>query len=152
INFLVMSVFRGDSKINTEMMYNMGMINTKKLIELFRQFPAVKLVYLFGSRAREEAGPLSDYDFAVWLEEADPAAAGKLKLELINKIGTALGTEQIDMVALNSCETPELKYDIITNGRLIYEIEPFKLIVEPKIINEYIDFDYLLKKYNLTIS
>jgi|GEM_PF-3947605 len=43
----------------------------QKLIRLFRKHNAVKLVYFFGSHARGDEGPLSDYDFSVYLDLFD---------------------------------------------------------------------------------
>ena len=40
-------------------------IMEKGLAQIFREYQHVKLVYLFGSRAKNAVGPLSDYDFAV---------------------------------------------------------------------------------------
>jgi hypothetical protein len=56
----------------------------------------------------------------------------------------------IDIVILNLARSPELKYQIINGGRLIYEKEPFKVLIEPRILNEYFDFQKMLLKYNLT--
>jgi len=38
-----------------------------KLIAIFKGYSEVKLVYLFGSRASGKTGPLSDYDFAIYI-------------------------------------------------------------------------------------
>ncbi|MBI2633622.1 MAG: nucleotidyltransferase domain-containing protein [Parcubacteria group bacterium] len=38
---------------------------------IFAEFPQIKLVYFFGSKARGNDGPLSDYDFALYLGEKD---------------------------------------------------------------------------------
>ena len=56
----------------------------------------------------------------------------------------------MDSVILNYTDAPELKYSIIKSGKVIYEIEPYKLLIEPKILNEYFDFRFLLRKYQLT--
>ena len=42
----------------------------------------------------------------------------------------------LDLVILNTTENPELKYSIIRDGILIYEVEPFKTIAEPQILNK----------------
>ena len=47
-------------------------------------------------------------------------------------------------------EMPELKYNIISQGVLLFERGPHRIVVEPKILNEYFDFVYLLRKYKLT--
>lgn len=122
----------------------------KNIKSIFSLHPEIKLVYLFGSRAQDKAGPLSDYDFAIYLDEPDSLKRYNLRLELIDKLSRILASNKIDVCILNDLKSPELKYNIIKNGNLIYEKEPFKLLVEPRILNEYFDFHYLLAKYNLT--
>lgn len=128
-------------------------MNKKELAQLkkiFKAEPKIKLVYFFGSRARGEAGPMSDYDFAVYLDEKNEKKLFKMRADLMNKIGKMLKTDKVDVVILNSAESPELKFNIIKEGYLIYEQEPFRVLIEPKIMNEYFDFYIMLKKYKLT--
>lgn len=130
-------------------------ININKLESIFNIFPEIKLVYFFGSAATGTAGPTSDYDFAVYFdlrpdEEKDREKMFDVKFKLMDKLSRVLNADKIDVVILNLTESPEFKYEVIKNGKLIYEKEPFQVLVEPKILNEYFDFHYLLKKYNLT--
>ncbi|MEK6577508.1 MAG: nucleotidyltransferase domain-containing protein [Nitrospirota bacterium] len=120
------------------------------LESIFNDYPEIKLVYFFGSKAAGKAGPMSDYDFAVFMDEKEKKKNFDIKFALIDKISRFFKTDKVDIVILNLTESPELKYNIIKEGRLIYEKEPFRLIVEPKILNEYFDFRYLLLKYHLT--
>ena len=122
----------------------------QKIVDVFKPYNEVKLVYLFGSRVNGKLGPLSDYDFAVYLDSQDKQKIQELKLELIAKISDALKTDNIDLVILNETESPELKYNIIKNGQLILEKEPFKVLLEPKILNEFFDFREILRRNNLT--
>ena len=124
----------------------------QQLKSLFKSYPEIKLVYLFGSRAMGKSGPMSDYDFAFYLDEKDKKKMSDLKLVLMAKLGHLLKTDKIDLVILNIAEGPELKYNIIKEGKLIFEQEPFKVLIEPKILNEYFDFHSLLLRYNLTKS
>ncbi|MBC8388420.1 MAG: nucleotidyltransferase domain-containing protein [Actinobacteria bacterium] len=121
----------------------------KKLNKIFRQYPSLKLVYLFGSQVSGKTGPLSDYDFAFYIDDEE-IKAYYIALEIEGKISTLLATEKVDSVILNYTDAPELKYSIIKSGKVIYEIEPYKLLIEPKILNEYFDFRFLLRKYQLT--
>ena len=122
----------------------------KKLQPIFRFYPQIKLVYFFGSRAQKKEGPLSDYDFAFYLEEKDKKKISEIQFELIDKISRVLKTNKVDVIVLNLVESPELKYNIIKEGKLIYEKTPFKVLIEPKILQEFFDFQIMLKKYNLT--
>ncbi|NQT67763.1 MAG: nucleotidyltransferase domain-containing protein [Actinobacteria bacterium] len=121
----------------------------KKLNKIFKQYPSLKLVYLFGSQVSGRTGPLSDYDFAFYIDDEE-IKAHYTALEIEGKISTLLATEKVDSVILNYTDAPELKYSIIKSGKVIYEIEPYKLLIEPKILNEYFDFRFLLRKYQLT--
>lgn len=122
----------------------------KNLCKIFKLYPRIKLVYLFGSRANGKTGPLSDYDFGIYLSEKDPKKRFDLRLKLIAEISKELKDDKVDVCILNDIDAPELKYNIIKNGRIIFEKKPFKILVEPKILNEYFDFHFSLLKYNLT--
>lgn len=124
----------------------------QKLAILFKKYPEIKLVYLFGSRARSDAGPMSDYDFAVYADTQDPETLGHLQLQLICEITSILATSTVDVVMLNALTMPEMKYAIITEGILLYEKKPYKMIVEPGILNEYFDFRLLLERHGLTCA
>ena len=121
-----------------------------KLSGIFEAEPSVGLVYLFGSQAIGKTGQLSDYDFAVYFNESDVVKRNNTLFGLAGNISKILNTDKIDAHSLNDIDLPELKYNIIAEGKIIFEREPFKVLVEPKILNEYFDFLYLLKKYNLT--
>lgn len=122
----------------------------KNIIPIFEKYPQVKLVYLFGSQATGDVGPLSDYDFAVYLDEKNGRKKFDLQLEIMNDLSLQLKRDNIDVLVLNDIDSPELKYNIIRDGVVIFEKEPFKVLLEPKILNEYFDFQSLLKRYNLT--
>jgi predicted nucleotidyltransferase len=126
------------------------MKDLRRLNSIFKSYSEVKLVYLFGSRAACKASPLSDYDFAVYLDTKDRKRMYEIRFELFDKISRLLKTNKVDIVILNLTEAPELKYLIICEGRLIFEREPFKVIVEPNILNEYFDFQAGLLRYHLT--
>lgn len=131
-------------------MRNKPQIPIRELIAIFKIHPAIKLVYFFGSKAIGKQGPMSDFDFAVYLDENDKNRIIDDRLSLMNKLSRLLKTDKIDIVILNTVQGTELKYNIISQGKLIYEKQPFRVIVEPKILNEYFDFHYLLSKYKLT--
>ncbi len=117
---------------------------------IFQDDGDIKLAYLFGSQATGDTGPLSDYDFAIYIDESDMEKIFNKKIQVQDKISRVLGTNNVDVSVLDEVDEPEFKYAVITQGELIFEREPFKIIVEPKIMNEYFDFRDLLLKYNLT--
>lgn len=128
---------------NSQENYN----NYKKI---FKKYPQVKLAYLFGSQANGTAGLLSDYDFAVYLNEKDSGKRFDIRLKLMSQLSLLLKTDAVDVVVINDTESPDLKYDIIKEGKLLLEKAPYKLLVEPKILNEYFDFNFSLFKNKLT--
>jgi predicted nucleotidyltransferase len=124
----------------------------KSVLRIFELHPEVKLVYLFGSMARGYQGPMSDYDFAVFLGEKDKSKIARIRFQLMDELSRALGTDKIDVVMLDSAEAPELKYNILQEGKLIFEREPFRVLVEPRILNEYFDFHLMLRRHGLTAA
>lgn len=122
----------------------------EELASVFEKYPDVKLVYLFGSRASSGWTDLSDHDFAVYLDTKDKNRMHEVRLELYDELSRFLKDDRIDIVILNLVESPELKYSIITEGKIIFERDDFRVVVEPKILNEYFDFREQLRKYGLT--
>jgi uncharacterized protein len=121
----------------------------KKLNKIFKGYPELKIVYLFGSRVSGKTGPLSDYDFALYIGQ-DKLEAYHTSVDIAGKIRKVLKTDNIDTVVLNHTDAPEIKYSIIKNGRIIYEVDSFRVLIEPGIMNEYFDFRFLLRKHGLT--
>lgn len=117
---------------------------------LFEAQPSVAFAYLYGSRASGKAGPMSDYDFAIFLDEQDAVKRHDILFRLGAEISKKLGTDVVDLHSLNDMQTPELKFRIIHDGVLLFERGGSRLIIEPRILNEYFDFTYLLRKYGLT--
>lgn len=122
----------------------------KKATAIFERFPEVKLVYLFGSQARGTSGPMSDYDFAVSLADEPFAEMQNIRLKLISDLSRALKTDAVDVVVLELTQSPELKYNIIREGKLLFSREPFKVVIEPRILSEYFDFRAMLRRHHLT--
>lgn len=118
----------------------------EKIRKVFKFYPEVKLAYFFGSRANGKSGPASDYDFAFYSDKKN----SQIKFGLMDKISRLLKTDKVDIVDLGASQSPELKYNIIKDGKLIFVKEPYKVLIEPRILNEYFDFKNRLLKYNLT--
>lgn len=92
--------------------------NLKILFSSLKLDPAAELVYLFGSRASNTAGPLSDYDIGVYFSDMPDH---HLKYYLGHQVAKVLDTNRIDIVVLNQAPI-ELKYAVIATGTVIYEI------------------------------
>lgn len=76
----------------------------KKLNSIFRTYPEIKLVDLFGSMATGSEGPLSDYDFAIYLDTKDKTRIYEIKADMIVNISRLLKTDSIGVVIMSSSE------------------------------------------------
>lgn len=113
---------------------NTQLANTIRTV--FERFPSIKLGYLFGSQATGTTGPFSDVDVAVYLDEPTSQDRFETKLRLMNELSTSLHRDDIDVVVLNDLDTPEFAYFIIADGTILHEVEPYRMIVEPMILNQ----------------
>lgn len=109
------------------------------LSKIFSLFPAVKLAYLFGSRAKGTADARSDYDYAVYLDEPDSGKRFDTRLSLMTALSRHHQTDKVDVVVLNDTDNPVLDYHAI-NGKLVYQKGPFRAQVEPTILGIYRDY------------
>ncbi len=120
----------------------------KKIIELCEADKQIGVLYLFGSQARGDTGPMSDYDFAVYFCERDLDIYKKI--DLMRKFSDILKDDAVDIVVLNDDVSPELKYTVITEGETLFERGEYRIIAEPKILSEYFDFREGLVRFGLT--
>ena len=126
----------------------------KKLLDLvrpvFKQDRRVRLAYVFGSRAREDSGPLSDYDFAVYFGPLSPLEAFDVRTSLLEKLTRVLRSDAVDILDLDTSVNPELKFSVIKDGIMVMERDASRLILEPRIQNEFFDFKAVLARHGLT--
>jgi predicted nucleotidyltransferase len=125
---------------------------TNIIVPIIKSHSEIKLAYLFGSQVKGDTGALSDFDFAFYVDEKDSKKLHDLKFILMDEISRTLKTDRIDILILNLTDSPELKYQIIKEGQLLYSEEPFKVLIEPRILNDYFDFHETLVRYQLTKS
>ena len=74
----------------------------------------------------------------------------RIRFELMDKLSRALNTENVDVVMLDVTGSPELKYNILQEGQLIFEREPFRVIYEPSDTQRIFRFFCPAKKHGLT--
>lgn len=107
--------------------------------QVLRQYPQVKLLYLFGSQVEGKIGPMSDYDFGVLVDAAE--LTPDLEYHLGHQLALALPTTDVDVVLLNRAPI-ELAYAAIAQGRLLYEVDvATRVEYEAQVLSKY--FDYL---------
>lgn len=119
----------------------------KSLSTLFKRFPEIQLVYLFGSRARGDAVQASDHDFAIYVDPKKKKRAFDILLELSAKIGSILKSDNYDVVIINLTNNIIMKNNIVNQGVVIYEKPGVRLDLELAIVGEYRDFRILERQY-----
>ena len=78
----------------------------------------VEACILFGSRARSDQRPESDYDLALtFRSDATPGDKAKTLLTLTDEAPTLL---KLDVVDLNEIQDPAFKQRILSEGKTIY--------------------------------
>jgi predicted nucleotidyltransferase len=82
----------------------------------------VVFAYLFGSLAKGKPTPLSDIDIAVYLSTEEDLP--EKKLEILGGLNDILGTDEVDLVMLNSAPLV-LEIGILENKQVIVDKDPF---------------------------
>ena len=115
----------------------------KKLVEYFLSQEQVKLAYRFGSLVAGRAGPLSDIDLGVLLEDSlSKRERFKLHLKLLDELTAILRTDKIDLVIMNDAPLA-LTYEIIkANYSLLVRDRSEKIAFEHGILSQYLDRRY----------
>ncbi|MEK6715278.1 MAG: nucleotidyltransferase domain-containing protein [Candidatus Omnitrophota bacterium] len=107
----------------------------------------VKLVYLFGSRAKGNFVKESDFDIAVLFKKkpSDPLALKEVSI-LSHKLSKFFPAK-IDIVSLNQSSSL-LKYEAIASGRPLYcSSESERINFEVSVLKEYIDEQFMRDIY-----
>lgn len=113
--------------------------------------PQVIFAYLFGGLAKSHLSSLSDVDIAVYLIANNEL---EVKSNLLNQLGQALKTDEIDLVILNTASLP-LKARIIQNKKVLIDKDPnLRYSFESLTLREYFDFsikekDILYRRYKI---
>lgn len=98
----------------------------------------VAFAYLFGSLAKGKPKPLSDVDIAIYL--SDERDIGEKKLEILGDLMALLGTDEIDLVILNTAPLT-LRMKVIEDKRVVADNVPFQRhSYESLTMREYLDF------------
>lgn len=119
-------------------------MDKNNLKKIFKKYPAIVNVYLFGSRAKKKATRLSDYDFGVQTKEGmSPEEIFNLKVHLSMDLTKKL-KEKVDVVLMNEKTTPTLlNFNIIKDGEVIYsQSKKQRVDLEVSIMREWRDWQY----------
>ncbi|PIX34910.1 MAG: hypothetical protein COZ58_02135 [Candidatus Infernicultor aquiphilus] len=109
-----------------------------QVVDFLKTRQKVVFAYLFGSLARDKVLPLSDIDVAIYLKEG--VDLNKEKMNILQDLIDLLGTEEIDLVLLNTAPLT-LKARIVENKKILVDKEPFlRHSFESLVLREYFDF------------
>ncbi|MDP2189298.1 MAG: nucleotidyltransferase domain-containing protein [Sphingobacteriaceae bacterium] len=86
---------------------------------VFSNFPEVKLVYVYGSRAKGNFKSGSDIDLAI----LEPATDLRLRSKLQSLFDDSHLPMRVDLVDFQSLESDSLKSHIMRVGRCIYQAD-----------------------------
>ncbi len=113
-----------------------------KLPQILEQVPYLKLLVLFGSRARGDDSEGSDWDFAFLCDEEqrkqyETDALDFLKIGGILQKIYRLGDDEIDAVDMRMC-SDVLAHNIAKDGQVLYEAESgeFKYFQQQKLMSK----------------
>jgi len=87
-----------------------------KIVDTITQYLSPKRIFLFGSRARRQAGQYSDFDIAV--EDVDMGI--RIERKLKEALDIELGIYTVDLINLDKVD-PKFKALILQQGKVIYE-------------------------------
>jgi len=105
----------------------------------------VILAYIFGSVAKEKVRPLSDFDIAiVFSKKVAKEMYFNRELKIAAKIGRLLKINRVDVVNLETINSPLLKYNAVFGSKpILVKDQKFRFNLERKIMQEYEDTKYL---------
>ena len=110
----------------------------EKITAIVEKLPNLKLLILFGSRARGEHKPDSDWDFAVLYGERSDRKdiSSLLKIYTLLEQAFEIPDDKIDVVDLKEC-SPILAHYVARDGQLLYERETglFEVFKEKFLMN-----------------
>lgn len=127
----------------------LGKKERSDLAGLFREYSYIIAVYQFGSTVRGKAGPLSDLDLALLLDDSAPTGAALARIEslLSYKIQRSLGDcgLEIDLVSLNG-RSLVFQHTVLRTGKVIYDANPeARRHYEWRITQAYLSFEPTLR-------
>lgn len=115
----------------------------------------VQSLYLFGSRAQDSHGPLSDYDFAVLIKSPGHKRGDKTYNALYDILSPlcerTLKNDVIDIVFLNNAPL-ELRMHVVRYGKVLFDDAPSaRLAFEEQTVLEYADYRPILDMFDKAI-
>ncbi len=93
----------------------------RRLRPIFRRYPTIAAVYLFGSVSRGTDSEASDLDLGLLLDRDGPEDRNHRFLgDLAARLEAVTGPRPVDLVVLN-VQGPVFCHEVMLEGRLVYE-------------------------------
>ena len=106
------------------------------LATVFRRFPDVQAVYLFGSAAEDRMRSDSDIDLAIVPRSG---SCRERRREILTEL-TRAGFDRVDMVFLDTDDLV-LKYEAVRQNCVVYQAEDFdRGAMYSRVVRMYLDF------------
>lgn len=113
-----------------------------KLTDIFRIYPEIIAVYLFGSYL-EESEQARDMDLAVLLKQPVKSQVD-VYMSLYPRVAEALAPLEADLLFLRSASLP-VRFEAVSRGKVIYSCDDERRTdYEYAVAGEYMDFKYHL--------
>lgn len=114
--------------------------------ERFEREADVLVAYLYGSRARGTAGPLSDVDVAVLLRQNSDLF--QRRLDLIAALAEVVGSDAADVVVLNEAPVA-LAYRVLRDGELLFSRdERARIGHRVRVVDHFLDMAPMRRMYS----
>jgi len=109
----------------------------------------IAAVYLFGSVARNAAGPASDVDVGLAYVRPPPRTLGGQPFDVAADLAQLLG-RPVDVVVMNGAPS-DLVHRILRDGRVVFEGDrSARIAFEVRARNHYFDMLPILRRYRRT--
>lgn len=120
-----------------------------RLVEALARDAHIEAVWLFGSRARNEADALSDVDLAVLASShLEAPALWDKQLEWTGTAVQVLGTDEVGVQVMNRLPTA-LRHSILRDARLLWSRAPeIAADFAGRTVKEYLDLKPYLDRYD----
>jgi hypothetical protein len=116
--------------------------NLKTLPKIFRKYPDIQAVYLFGSHAEGHPHAGSDLDLAIVPRTLTLSSAHSVRAKRLDILADLAQYNfcNVDLVFLDTDDIV-LKYEAVRYNRIVYQTEDFdRGALYSKIVRQYLDF------------
>jgi len=118
------------------------MVAREGLSEVFRRYPEIQAVYLFGSAAEGRARATSDLDLAI---VSTTPHLRERKLDILTDL-VREGFDNVDLVFVDEDRDLVLAYEAIRPNCLVFARPGFdRGATYSRIVRKYLDFEYFLR-------